>query len=311
MKTDLDNFFKYLSAELNSSEKTIISYQEELKKYQTFLEKSKIDYLKINKNDVRNYLKYLSLKKYKNSTIAHNLCAIRTFYRYLVNKGKLEKNTFNSIKNPKNDKKLPNFLTEDEIKKVLNFNDNKYNYNNLNLPVSYPYQNNLYTTRDLLIVELLYDTGCRVSELVNIKLDDIDLINKNIKIMGKGSKERIVYFGDYTIERINAYFEDRKTILDKKSSPYLLVSHESGRLTPRRVENIIDNIMKHLDLKNKITPHTLRHTFATHLLNNEADLRSVQNLLGHESLSTTQIYTHVSNERLKNIYNLAHPRKKE
>ena len=194
---------------------------------------------------------------------------------------------------------------------ILNFNDNKYNYNNLNLPVSYPYQNNLYTTRDLLIVELLYDTGCRVSELVNIKLDDIDLINKNIKIMGKGSKERIVYFGDYTIERINAYFEDRKTILDKKSSPYLLVSHESGRLTPRRVENIIDNIMKHLDLKNKITPHTLRHTFATHLLNNEADLRSVQNLLGHESLSTTQIYTHVSNERLKNIYNLAHPRKKE
>lgn len=311
MKTDLDNFFKYLRAELNSSEKTIIAYQKELEKYQLFLEQNKISYLDIKRDEAREYLKSLSLKKYKNSSISHNLCAIRAFYRYLVIKGKLTKNIFNSIKNPKMEKKLPNFLTEEEIKKVLDFNNPKYNITDLGLPVLYPYQNNIYTSRDLLIVELLYDTGCRVNELVNIKLSDIDLTSKHIKIMGKGSKERIVYFGDYTVERINNYLGDRKTILAKKDSPYLLVSSESGRLTTRRIEEILDDIIKHLGLKNKITPHTLRHTFATHLLNNEADLRSVQELLGHESLSTTQIYTHVTNERLKNIYNLAHPRNKE
>lgn len=308
MNQDLNQFFKYLHSELNSSENTIISYQKELEKYQSYLEENNINYLEINRNQARNYLKSLTLKKYKNSSISKNLCAIRSFYRYLIIQNKLSKNIFNGIKNPKIEKKLPNFLTEEEIKKVLYFNDSKYNVNELGFPCDYPYQDNLYTTRDLLIVELLYDTGCRVNELVNIKLKDINYQNKSIRILGKGNKERIVYFGDYTLERINNYLPDRELILNKKSSIYLLVSRESGRLTTRRIEEILDEIVKHLGIKNKITPHTLRHTFATHLLNKEADLRSVQELLGHESLSTTQIYTHVTNERLKNIYNSTHPR---
>ncbi len=311
MEKELENFLNYLHTELNSSNNTILSYQKELEKYYNFLKSHNLNYLNIKKDEIRLYLKDLGQNKYKNSSIAKNLCAIRSFYGYLVIKGKLAKNIFKSIKNPKIEKKLPNFLTEEEIKKVLDFNNPKYNVNDLGLPVLYLYQDNLYTTRDLLIVELLYDTGCRVNELVNIKLEDIDLNNQSIRILGKGSKERIVYFGDYTSERINNYLSDRKTILDGKNSDYLLVSNESGKLTTRRIEEILDDIVRHLDLKSKISPHTLRHTFATHLLNNEADLRSVQELLGHESLSTTQIYTHVSNERLKNIYNLAHPRKKE
>lgn len=309
MNKELELFLNYLNSELNSSHNTIISYQKELEKFFKYLDENNINYLKITKDEARNYLKIQTLKQYKKSSLSKNLCAIRSFYRYLTIKGKIENNIFNSIKNPKLEKKLPNFLTEEEIKKVLYFNDEKYNVNEAGLPVLHPYHNNLYTTRDLLIVELLYDTGCRVNELINIKLDDIDYNNKNIKILGKGSKERVVYFGDYTLERINNYLPDRLTILDKKRSPYLLVSKESGRLTTRRVEEILDAIIKHLDLKNGITPHTLRHTFATHLLNNEADLRSVQELLGHESLSTTQIYTHVTSERLKNIYLKSHPRK--
>ncbi len=310
MEKEIDLFIQYLSNELNSSQNTINSYKFELEKYASFLDTRKINYLTINKDQAREYLKSLSLEKYKNTSIAKNLCAIRSFYHYLVVKGKMDKNIFRSIKNPKLEKKLPNFLTEEEIKKILDFNAEKYNYNEEGFPVPYPYENNLYTTRDLLIVEILYDTGVRVHELVNIKLADIDYHNKSIRILGKGSKERIVYFGDYTLERINNYLPDRDIILKNKKSPYLIVSTESGKLTTRRIEEILDMIVKHLEIKNKITPHTLRHTFATHLLNKEADLRSVQELLGHESLSTTQIYTHVTNERLRNIYDTCHPRSK-
>lgn len=310
MEKEINLFIQYLSNELNSSQNTINSYKFELEKYASFLDARKINYLTINKDQAREYLKSLSLEKYKNTSIAKNLCVIRSFYHYLVVKGKLDKNIFRSIKNPKLEKKLPNFLTEEEIKKILDFNAEKYNYNEEGFPVPYPYENNLYTTRDLLIVEILYDTGVRVHELVNIKLADIDYHNKSIRILGKGSKERIVYFGDYTLERINNYLPNRDIILKNKKSPYLIVSTESGKLTTRRIEEILDMIVKHLEIKNKITPHTLRHTFATHLLNKEADLRSVQELLGHESLSTTQIYTHVTNERLRNIYDTCHPRSK-
>ncbi len=163
------------------------------------------------------------------------------------------------------------------------------------------YKKTIYTTRDSLIIELLYDTGCRVNELVNIKLKDL-LEDKQIKILGKGNKERIVYYGEYCKDALNLYLRDRDIILNGKKSDYLLVSKESGRLTTRRVSQILDSILKVVASDIHVSPHTLRHTFATHLLNNGADLRSVQALLGHSSLSTTQIYTHVSNERLREVY---------
>ena len=173
------------------------------------------------------------------------------------------------------------------------------------------YKPNIYTSRDLLIIELLYDTGCRVDELVNIKLKDVNQTEKSIKVLGKGAKERIVFYGEYGREYLESYLIDREVLLNGRKSEYLFVSLESDQLTTRRIAQIIEDILKIVGIKNKVTPHTLRHTFATHLLNNNADLRSVQELLGHSSLSTTQIYTHVSNERLRQVYLDAHKDNRE
>lgn len=294
MEKDIKCFLEYLKVECNLSENTIKTYDNELFKFQEFIKMKNLDYLHLTKDQVRAYLKYLDEAKYKNSSISTNISALRSFYSYLVIKEKIEKNIFNSIRNPKLSKKLPNFLSEIDMELIFNF------------PNLDNYKKTIYTNRDLLIMELLYDTGCRVSELTNIKLKDINENEKSIKVLGKGSKERIVYYGEYTEDTLKEYLAERELILDKNQSNYLLVSKESGKLTTRRIAQIIDEIIKLVAIKNNVTPHTLRHTFATHLLNNGADLRSVQTLLGHSSLSTTQIYTHVSNERLREVYLKTH-----
>lgn len=299
MKSEIKSFLEYLKNELNYSDNTIHSYENELRKFNQYISKKQYNYLDLKKEQIREYLKFLDELQYKNASVARNLSALRSFYRYLVIQEKIGKNIFNSIQNPKLEKKLPNYLSEIDMDKILSFDK-----------IS-GYKRDIYTTRDLLIMELLYDTGCRVNELVNIKLKDIDVAEKSIRVLGKGSKERIVYFGEYTIETLEKYLEERLEILEERKSDYLLVSKESGSLTTRRISQIIDSIIKLVAIKNKVTPHTLRHTFATHMLNHGADLRSVQELLGHSSLSTTQIYTHVSNNRLREVYLKAHPRNKE
>lgn len=297
MEKDINAFLIYLQAELNYSENTILSYKIEIHKYKDYLETKKENYLQMNKERVREYLKYLDFLKYKNSSISRNLSALRSFYNFLVLKGKIGKNIFNSIHNPKREKKLPNFLSEQEMDHILHFTE------------EIDYKKSIYTNRDLLLLELLYDTGCRANELVTIKVKDMDFKRKSIRVLGKGSKERFVYYGEYTEDTIKKYLLDRQEILNQKTSDYLFVSKESGRLSTRRVAQILEDIITHLAIKNKVTPHTFRHSFATHLLNNGADLRSVQELLGHSSLSTTQIYTHISNERLRKVYLKTHPRK--
>lgn len=299
MEVDIKNYLESLQVELNYSENTIKSYGIELYKFKEFLDTHKISYLKITKDEAREYLKYLDKMQYENRSIAKNISSIRSFYRYLVSKGILEKNIFASIRNPKLERKLPNYVSEIDMETILNF------------PNQEEYKKTIYTTRDLLIIELLYDTGCRVEELVTIKLKNINELEKSIKVLGKGAKERIVFYGEYTIDTLHEYLKDREIILDGKSSEYLFVSKESGKLTTRRISQILDNIMKLVAIKNNVTPHTLRHTFATHLLNHGADLRSVQELLGHSSLSTTQIYTHVSNERLRQVYLETHQDERE
>lgn len=294
MQKDCKNFLDYLSIELNYSPNTIKSYESELLKFNEYLEMEELDYLKINKDNVRSYLKYLDNLKYKNSSIGRNISALRSFYRFLVIKERIGKNIFASIRNPKIERKLPNFLSELDMERILEFSTNEN------------YKPNIYTSRDLLIIELLYDTGCRVDELVNIKLKDINQGEKNIKVLGKGAKERVVFYGEYAKEYLENYLIDREVLLKGRKSEYLFVSLESNRLTTRRIAQIIEDILKIVGIKNKVSPHTLRHTFATHLLNNNADLRSVQELLGHSSLSTTQVYTHVSNERLRHVYLEAH-----
>lgn len=297
MNKHISLFLTFLHNERNYPiDTTIKNYENDLINFKDYLEINKINYLKITKEDVRKYLKYLDQKNYKNNSISRHLSSLRTFYSYLVNEKIIENNIFKNISSPKKEKKLPNFLQYNEIEKMLDICSLE---NDLGI-------------RNRLIIETLYDTGLRVSELVNIKLEDIDINNKEIRVLGKGNKERIVYFGDYEIEILELYLKtSRIRLLKNKNNNYLFLNHLGNKLSDRGVRLIVDNIIKEASIKHKISPHTLRHTFATHLLNEGADLKSVQELLGHASLSTTQIYTHVSNERLRSVYLKSHPRCKK
>ena len=293
MNKYLKEYLIYLSKERNYSENTCLSYHNELNNFQTYLLKEKLDFQKITKQDIRNYLKFLEESKHEPSSIAHAVTTLRGFYNYLVSQKVLEFNPFLLIKNPKQSRHLPNYSTYEELEKLLNtaINDEKYG------------------KRNLLILELLYATGLRVSELSNVRLQDIDFSNHSIRVVGKGHKERITYFGDYALKAIEEYLLTRDNF--KSSTDYLLLNTKNAQLSRKSIENIITDLCFKTGLKNKISPHTLRHTFATHLLNEGAKLRSVQELLGHESLSTTQIYTHISNERLRSVYLKTHPRIKK
>ena len=279
-EVQVDKFLFFLKVELNYSELTIKSYQLDLTDFFGYIESKKINYLTITNHDVREYLKYLDSCNLKNSTISRRISTLRTFYNYLVDENIVENNVFHNVKNPKLEKKLPNYLNYNEMEELLESID-------------------ISTTEGLekrLLIEMFYSTGCRVSEMINVKINDIDFTNKTIRIMGKGSQERIVYFGDYASKYLDNYLS--KVKCDK----YLFTNKKGEKLTINEVEQIVKDIMKHITIKTHVTPHTLRHTFATHLLNNGADIRTVQELLGHANLSTTGIYTHVSSDRLKDIY---------
>ena len=279
---EVDNFLKYLDAELNFSEATIKSYKLDLADFFSFLKKSNIDYKSIDRYGVREYLKYLGNKNLKNSSIARRISSIRSFYNYLLLQGIVSKNIFKSIRNPKIERKLPNYLNYEEIESILD-----------NIDTS--------TKEGLkrrLMIELLYATGVRVSEFASIKLKDINMSDRTIRIMGKGSKERIVYYGEYVDIYLNKYLQE----FDIKSPDYLFINKKGEKYIDQEIEEIVSDIVKNISLKTHVTPHTLRHTFATHLLNNGADIKTVQELLGHASLNTTGIYTHVSSDRLKDIY---------
>lgn len=277
---EVDNFLYFLKKELNYSDYTIKNYQLDLTDFFKYVDKSNIDFLSIENIHVRGYLKYLDTCNLKNSTISRRISALRTFYNYLLEKGFVKSNIFLNVKNPKLEKKLPNYLNYTEIEELLASIDTK-------------------TDEGLerrLLIEMFYSTGCRVGEMVNVKISDIDFSSKTIKVMGKGSKERIVYYGDYASKYLEDYLKNK----DKKG--YLFTNKRGEKLTIEEVEYIVRDIMKHISIKTYVTPHTLRHTFATHLLNNGADIRTVQELLGHANLSTTGIYTHVSSDRLKDVY---------
>lgn len=277
---EIDNFLYFLKKELNYSDYTIKNYQLDLTDFFKYVDKSNIDFLSIENIHVRGYLKYLDTCNLKNTTISRRISTLRTFYNYLLEKGFVKSNIFLNVKNPKLEKKLPNYLNYTEIEELLASIDTR-------------------TDEGLerrLLIEMFYSTGCRVGEMVNVKISDIDFYNKTIKVMGKGSKERIVYYGDYASKYLEDYLKNK----DKKG--YLFTNKRGEKLTIEEVEYIVRDIMKHISIKTHVTPHTLRHTFATHLLNNGADIRTVQELLGHANLSTTGIYTHVSSDRLKDVY---------
>lgn len=295
MNKDLENYLDYLEYERKYSIKTIESSKNDIELFFVYCKENNLNYKNLNIDSTRGYLKYLDKLNYKNTSISRMLSSLRGFYRYLMVKKEVNVNYFKLLSNPKKEKKVPNYLQYDEFEKIIR-----------SIPVD-----TALGKRNSLIVELLYATGIRVSELVNIKLKDITLNERSIRIIGKGNKERIVYYGEYAESALKDYLSNsRDELLKKKSSDYLLVNHLGNKLTTAGIRDILEKVVERASIKHKISPHTLRHTFATHLLSEGADLRAVQELLGHESLSTTQIYTHVGLDRLRNEYLKAHPRAK-
>lgn len=287
-------FLDYLSYERNFSKYTVLNYHEDLDRFMEYINKKKIDNIKnIDYQVIREYLVYMHNKKLSKKTISRRISALRSFFKYLLNREYITDNPMILISNPKLDKLLPKFLYKEELDKIENIPD----------------LNTIEGIRDKLIIELFYSTGIRVSELSNLKISDMDFKEKKINIVGKGNKERIVLFGDTCLELINLYInKSRPFILNDGDSPYLFVNKRRNRLSENSIRIIIKDILKKSGLNVKLTPHVLRHTFATDLLNNGADLRTVQELLGHENLKTTEVYTHITNERLKKVFNSCHPR---
>jgi integrase/recombinase XerC len=289
----IDKYINYLDKELGYSIDTQKSYKGDLIQYQNYLNKKKINYLQITKDEAREYLKYLDEKKLTNKSIARKLTSIRQYYNYLLDNNKINTNIYNSIDNPKIEKYLPEFLNYEEIDNLLSAIDLS---NDLGI-------------RNRLMLELIYATGIRLSECSNLKIKDINFSEKSIRILGKGSKERIVYYGEYTEKYLKLYLDGPyHNLLGHKTSEYLFLNRFGYQLHDEGIENVLHKCEKEISLKHKITIHTLRHTFATHLLNNGADIKTVQELLGHSSLATTEVYTHLTNDRIRDVYLKTHPR---
>lgn len=286
---NVKNFLNYLKVYKNYSELTIKNYYNDLTEFSIYIKK---DLTRVKKEDIKSYLKYLFDKDNSNRTVSRKISTLKSFYKYLKENNIIKSSPALSIKYPKSDKKLPNFV----------------HYNELESMISATKKDTFYE-RDDLIIELMYATGVRVSELVNIKLDDIDFETNSIRILGKGSYMRTVYFGEYARDAIFKYMNGlRKKLLNGKESEYLFLNKNGNNITTRGIAKIIDKIVSETEVKTKVSPHTLRHTFATHLLDNGCDLRSVQELLGHKNINTTEVYTHVTSERLKDVYFKSHPR---
>ena len=298
MKKDIDAFLEYIEKQKMYSLNTKKNYEIDISEFMNYLKDKEINYTDVNYEFIKEYLVFMYNKKYKRNTIARKLSSLRSFYKYLFNNNIIKTNPFKYVKTPKKEKMLPKYLSVVDLETIFNVPDLNFNLGQ----------------RDRLILEILYATGIRVGELVEIKVSDIDFFNKEIKVNGKGSKQRIVEFGDYCFEYINLFLNDgREKILKKhnKTSSYLIINDHGDKITTRGVELLIDKIIKKAALKRKVTPHMLRHTFATHLLNEGCDILTVKELLGHESLESTQIYTHVSNEHLRKVYLNCHPNNKK
>ena len=287
--TYINEFTEYLIIDKKYSDNTIKAYNNDLKKFKNFFKTKDIN--QINENSIRDYLKYLSKEKNDTKTISHNISTLRSFYKFLLIEKKVLKNPMEYIELPKTKKTLPKTLSIEEIDKLLD----------INLTDSFSFRNKA-------MLELMYSSGLRVSELTNVKIHDIDVSNCIIRIMGKGSKERIVPLGDYAIRYIELYLkEHREKLIKNELNDYLFLNNHGKKMTRQGFFKILKVIAKEKNIKTEFSPHTLRHSFATHLLNGGADLRSIQEMLGHSDISTTQIYTHVSKEKLKENYNNFHP----
>lgn len=289
MQRHIDKFMNYLKIEKNASKHTIINYAIDLGSFSVFL--GKADVADIDHLSLRRFLAEMRSKNYSKRTIARKLASLRSFFKFLYREGLIKANPVTAISTPKFEKSLPVFLDEGKVARLIQS----------------PSDADETGLRDRAVMETLYSCGIRVGELVGVDSDDVDFISGVLKVLGKGHKERIVPIGEPALEAIRKYIDkrDKSRIRDKDA---VFLNKSGRRLTDRGVRRIIDKYMRACSIAEHISPHSLRHSFATHLLNRGADLRSVQELLGHMNLSTTQIYTHVTLDRLKSVYDKAHPR---
>lgn len=295
MEQLIDQFLHRLNSERGSSENTLRAYSTDLGDFADFVEARQKSVQQVQRRDVRAYLATLHARGLARATIARKVSAVRSFYKYLYREGTVDTNPVAGLRTPRREKKLPRFLTPSEVDRLMNAAQEREGWTG---------------ARDRALLETLYGGGLRVSEVVRLDDDDVDFKNGIAKVRGKGKKERLAPLGGAAVRALRRYKKMRSRVQLPEKDPHALFINavRGGRLSARSVRRIMRKTLLQAGLDGKLSPHDLRHSFATHLLQNGADLRSVQELLGHENLSTTQIYTHLTTENLKEIYSKAHPR---
>ena len=294
MEDLIKDYLDYIKYERKLSANTINNYKYDLEKFKSYLKGNHItDVKSINQDVIKSYLKY-NHDLLKSNSISRNITSINNFFQYLIIEKVIDNNPCKFIDRPKLQKKLPNVLSLEEVDELLN----------ISLNTRFDYRNKA-------MLEVMYNTGLRVSELISLTTRDVDLENKAIRCFGKGSKERIVPLNDIAIYYLKEYLFYRDSFFKNSINDYLFLNNHGKKMTRQGFEFILNNILEEKNINKKITPHTLRHSFATHLLNGGANLRSIQLLLGHSDITTTKIYTHIGREKLKDDYKKFHKRNKE
>lgn len=283
----IDDFENYLMFEKKYSQNTVNSYKEDLKKMDKALKK---DFRVLNNKDIQNYIQN-DLKDLNASSVSRTISTLKSLYKYLKINGQIKTNPVSNINTPKKAQKLPKVLSENEVNNLLD----------INLKTDFDYRNKA-------MLELMYSSGLRVSELINLTLNDIDTKSAIVRVFGKGSKERVIPLDEYACEALDNYIlYHRYNLFKHGENNYLFLNNHGEKMTRQGFFKILQKLAKEKNIKTSFSPHTLRHSFATHLLKHGADLRSIQELLGHSDISSTQIYTHITNERLQNNYKEFHP----
>jgi len=291
----INDFIDYLNLERRLSKNTYLSYKNDLYDYLVFVDRKRIINVNdIEKKDIEDYIESLSKNDLKVTSIARKLTAIKSFHKYLFSKEICKNDVSVTVERPKLNKSLPNVLTVEEVDRLLD----------IKLDTVFDYRNKA-------MLELLYGTGLRITEMLDLKMSDVDFENCVVRCFGKGSKERIVPIGEYIIESLKNYLNRRYELLKDKRSDYLFLNSLGGRLSRFSFFKILKKILAEKNIKKNVSPHSLRHSFATHMLEYGADLRSIQELLGHSDIATTRIYTHISNKKVRDDYIEYHPRSKK
>lgn len=291
----LEDYCNHLVLERNLSINTENSYENDLKLYLIYLQKKKISNLKdVSVKDIITYMEYLKNNNEKTTSIAHKLTAIKNFHKYLLKIKYLDKDVASSVKRPKLKKQLPDVLTTEEVDRLLSFEcESVFDY------------------RNKAMLELLYGTGLRISEMLNLTFHDIDFNECTLRCTGKGKKERIVPIGEYIIDSLNEYLKTREKLDKNRRCEHIFLNNHGNKMTRQGFFKILKAELKKKNIEKNISPHTLRHSFATHMLERGANLRVIQELLGHSDISTTRIYTHISNKQVRDDYKSYHPREEE